>query len=283
MLKHNKKTNAGIVFEQLLATTTRLAASGNVNEARFVMSIIKNHFAPQTNLGKERKLIDAITSPQFSSKEEAVQVFEETLKEAATINPKELEREKQALITSVNKNLGQGLYNIKIPKYKDMASAQILFNEARNGFVYTTPQERVQAKNTLLESMTKKVSEDEEEKIIVDNLTLKLAVKKFNKKYSKMLNEDQQEVLKAYMMYKASNNSSELESMLKKKVSKISTSMNLYKNNKNCTEVSEMLTEAIDKISQFDASNINEESVYEVMRYFDLVEDLEKVSDGEGE
>jgi phage shock protein A len=84
-------------------------------------------------------------------------------------------------------------------------------------------------------------------------------------------------------MYKASNNSSELESMLKKKVSKISTSMNLYKNNKNCTEVSEMLTEAIDKISQFDASNINEESVYEVMRYFDLVEDLEKVSDGEGE
>ncbi len=283
MLKHNKKTNAGIVFEQLLATTTRLAASGNVNEARFVMSIIKNHFAPQTNLGKERKLIDAITSPQFSSKEEAVQVFEETLKEAATINPKELEREKQALITSVNKNLGQGLYNIKISKYKDMASAQILFNEARNGFVYTTPQERVQAKNTLLESMTKKVSEDEEEKIIVDNLTLKLAVKKFNKKYSKMLNEDQQEVLKAYMMYKASNNSSELESMLKKKVSKISTSMNLYKNNKNCTEVSEMLTEAIDKISQFDASNINEESVYEVMRYFDLVEDLEKVSDGEGE
>lgn len=283
MLKHNKKTNAGIVFEQLLATTTRLAASGNVNEARFVMSIIKDHFAPHTNLGKERKLIDAITSPEFSSKEEANQVFEETLKEAATINPKELEREKQALITSVNKNLGQSLYNIKIEKYKDMASAQILFNEARNGFVFTTPQERVRAKNTLLESMTKKVSEDEEEKIIVDNLTLKLAVKKFNKKYSKMLNEDQQDVLKAYLGYKASNNSSELESILKEKVSKITKSMNIHKNNENCSEVSEMLTEAIDKIREFDASNLNEESVYEVMRYFDLVEDLEKVSDGEGD
>lgn len=283
MLKHNKKTNAGIVFEQLIATTTRLAASDHMNEAKFVMDIIKKHFGPNTNLGKERKLIEALTNIQSESKEECVQIFEETLREASYIDPQKLEKEKQALITSIKKHLGDSLYNIKIDKYKEMASAQILFNESRNGFKFTTPQERVRAKNTLVESMVTKVDKSAEEKVVVDNLVLKLAVDKFNKKYTKMLNEDQQDILKAYLGYKISNDSSELESILKEKVSKISLSMEVYKQDKNCSEVAEMLNEAKEKIQNHNLSDLSEDSIYETMRYFDLIDDLEKISEGEGD
>lgn len=283
MLKHNKKTNAGIVFHQLLATTTRLAALNKVNEAKFVMSIIKKHFSPNTALGKERKLIESLTSRQSKSKEECVQIFEETLKEAATIDPKKLEREKQSLITSIKKNIGDSLYNIKVEGYKEMASAQILFNEARNGFKFTTPQERVRAKNTLIESMIVNVKEGTEEVTPVSNLVLKLAVKKFNTKYSKMLNEDQQDILRSYLNYQVTKNSSELESVLKEKVSKVYMSMDLFKEEKNCSEISEQLMEVKKKVESFDYSNITEDSIYEAMRYFDLIEDLDRISEGEGD
>lgn len=283
MLKHNKKTNAGIVFQQLLATTTRLAASNHVNEAKFVMSIIKKHFSPKTALGKERKLIESLTSQQSKSKEECVQIFEETLREAATIDPKQLEREKQSLITSIKKNLGDSLYNLKVEGYKEMASAQILFNEARNGFRFTTPQERVQAKNTLIESMVVNVSENKEEVPPISKAVLKVAVKKFNNKYSKMLNEDQQDVLRAYLNYQTTKNSSELENVLKEKVSKLYVSMDLLKEDENCSEFAEQLTEVKKKVGEFDCKNVTEDSIYEVMRYFDLVEDLDKISEGEGE
>lgn len=278
MLKHNKKTNAGIVFEQLIATATRLVALKQFKEAKFVTDLIKKHFHPSTNLGKERKLMESFSS-LCKTKEEATEVFDEILKQAATINESKLAKEKQSLITAVNKYLSSDLFNIKVENYKNLASAQILFNEARNNLKFTTPQERVKIKNTLVESMIAKEARAEED-LVLDNFTVNLAVEKFNKKYTKMLNEDQQDIVRAYLDYSVTNNPEILRSVLKDKLSKVSGELVLHKESDAHDEDEKaMLTEVSEKINNFDFGDISEDSIYEAMMYFDLVEDLQKIEE----
>ena len=59
--------------------------------------------------------------------------------------------------------------------------------------------------------------------------------------------------------------------------------MEVYKQDKNCSEVAEMLNEAKEKIQNHNLSDLSEDSIYETMRYFDLIDDLEKISEGEGD
>ncbi len=271
MLRHNKKRNSYIIYEQLLTLATTLAAKGVKNEANFVLAFIKENFSTNTEIGKELKLFESVLSKKEYDKDLASKILDETVAESRSISSEKINEEKTRLIEKINKYISYELFDIPVKEYKIMASAQLLLNESRGTFE-STPEQRVKIKNNLIERMTEKEIVEESEK--VDNLTFSLMVNKFNKRYAKLMNEDQKHILSAWTNYLITNNEKLMLEVMGQKLSKIKEC--LVKNSKTQKEAEyyPMLKEACDTISKYTPA-VTEESVYEVMRYCDIVEDLQ--------
>lgn len=275
MLKHNKKKNSQIIFEQLMILATRLALNSKKKQAKEVLRIVKEHYKPGTELGREKKLFDAITSNSAKTVEEAEAILVEVLNEVKFIKEKPLDREKVILVNKIIDTIGKELFSIPVKEYKLLASTQILFNETRNNFKHSNPGERVKIKKILIENLNKKPAVDEIGE--VDNLTNKIVIKKFNEKYSSIMNEDQKEVFSGWMDFLFEQEEDKIISLLENKRQNAKITLQILSENKkhDSSEYKMMLEESISKLSE-PIKNVDENLVYETMRYFDLIEDLEE-------
>jgi len=273
-LRHNKKRNAFIIYEQLIALTTRLAAAGNKEEASSVIAFIKEHYKSNTEIGKEFKLLEAILSPGGHTKDNSEKIIEESIKQAKTLTTAKLEKEKTKLIEDVNKHISKDLFKIPLKDYKAAASAQILLNESRHGKIETSPVERVKIRSILVDKISKSKLTESDEKI--DNVTFAILCSKFNQRYSKLMNDDQKETLSAWSTFLIDGNEEKANSILNEKVNKLKLSLSSHMSLKKHKQAEHepLLKEAYSKLVDSDFS-LNEQCVYEVMRFFDLVEDLD--------
>lgn len=278
MLRHKKKRNSFIVFEQLVGLITRLASAGNNTEASLVVDFLKKHFKSGTQLLKEYRLINEVLSSRGHPKEEADKIIDEVLSESKKLSTEKLEEEKTSLIQAINSQISCDLYNIPVRDYKLAASIQILMNEARSESGFTTPSERVKIKSLLSERLSVKENVKDEDKI--DNLTFAVLVSKFNQRYSKLMNEDQRHLLSAWTNYLIDNNEEIIKKTMDEKIGKLKTCLSSHvgslqhKDSDHETLLKEAYSTLVEK--QF---TLNEQSVYEVMRFFDLVEDLENYNE----
>lgn len=281
MLKHNKKRNSFLVYEQLVTLTTRLAAQGNKQEANMVVDVIKEYYRPNTEIGKEYRLMDSVLSSKGHKKEVASDIISEALIEAKNLSQKKLDKEKGKLIEAINKTLSKTLFNIPIKDYKIAASVQILMNEARSANNDTTPVERAKVKNLLIERLSKRNKRVETPE--VDNITLAVLVSKFNKRYSQVMNEDQKDLLAAWTTFLIDEDEQKAKNLLTEKVTKLKLTLSSFMDSKTHkdTENGPLLREAYSTLVNKDVV-VNEDSVYEFMRYFDLVEDLNNYEKQEG-
>lgn len=276
MLKHNKKKNSRIVYEQLMQLATRLALTNHIVESRHILKIVKERFSPNTLLGKEKKLFDAVLETRTVSLQEAEDLITETLIEAKTIDQNRIEKERVDLINTIMSNIGVDLFSIPIKEYKLIASTQILLNEAMNGFKFSNPQERIKIKKKLIENINQEVLK--EESYEMDNFTYSILVKNFNEKYAPLMNEDQKEILVGWINYLMTENANEFTVLLKNKIikAKAELDISLIKEDHQNAEYFEMLKEAKETISKEELV-INEDSVHKIMRYFDLIDDLREI------
>ncbi len=267
MLRHNKKRNAFIIYEQLITVASNLVASNRMNEAKYVISLVKKHYSTSTVLGKELKLFETIFKNKQSSKEQAFSLIEETLKQVGSTSLTEIEKSQNSLLKDINENVSPDLYNIPIKDYKTMASIQILFNEARNNYKDTLPAERAKINNALIERICQPLAEQEEP---IDNFTYKVLVKKYNDTYYKLVNEDQKDILKGLALYRINNDLKQFSTLVESKIQIIQKALS---EKKHYEGINEAYQQVID--TKYDFSN--EEHIYEIMRFLDLVEDLQNV------
>lgn len=274
-LKHNKKKNGAIVFEQLLTLAARLAGQKKLNEFEFVLDLTKKHFGPNTALGREKKVLQSIVE-SCCKENDVEELLKEALNEGGRLDFSRLEKEKISLINEINSKIGQDLFKIPIKNFKLYASAQILVNENKIGYLNTTPEERVKIKRFLKENLTKKDLQEEDVK--VDNFTYKILINKFNQKYGPFINEHQKSILSSWIKYLITEDKNILESLLKEKIELVKSVVksSLKSKSHKAMDYYELLKEADETLKNKDFSNVNEEVVYEVMRYFDLVEELEE-------
>lgn len=270
MLKHNKKKNAYIVLEQLLSIMTRLAAQNKQNEAKFLLSVIKEHYNKKTVLSKEKQLFESLLKLSDLSEKDAEDILQETLSQASKINPKELEIAKANLINDISKRIDKDLFSVPVKDYKLMASAQMMFNEARNNENIITPVEKNKLKKMIIKNLTKKtVKEDKHE---IDNFTFKVLLNKYNKKYTDIINEHQKEVLKSWTIFTVDGVEENIKPILEQKLNLIEKTLGANFDKKS--DIQPMLQEAYGKVKNKKIEKIDENLIYEVMRYLDLVEDL---------
>lgn len=273
MSKHNKKRNIGIIYEQIIQFVCKSLMESNNEIAEQGLSIIKEHFKEGTQLNKEYKLFKALSDTKGVSEHLANSIIFEAKKACNHMFDNEkLEREKSSLIKKLNYTFGKGvIFEESVKKYTEYATIQTLLNEWRNpetaSFDLTTKYEI-----KLHESLS---SSPQEEKTItdipqVDSITYKLMNEIFSKKYSSLLNETQNKILK---LYSTERNEELLESFSNLK---IKTEMLLENYILKCDNkiLKEKYQKVLNNISQLSDSDLSKENLQKYLTLSKLEEEL---------
>ena len=279
-VKHNKIRNTGLLFEFLLRQiTSDVLNKGQNGEA---VTIVKQRFNENTELGKALALYNILITKKFKSDSKADYFINEVMKTRSDLNNSILRREKYNLIKEIQSNYDlQKFMSSKVPNYKTYASIYKLFeykslspDEKTESFFNIVEHVTTEDNNIKLSETIKTLPDDEDLRI----LTYKTLLEKFNQKYTK-LSRAQKNLLREYINNVSNTNS--LKDTLKEIVKGLKKDLKQHSKNLKDEVVKIKMTEALKSINKFcgldDKSNVvKDEYVIQTMRYLELLKELKK-------
>ena len=278
--KHNKIRNTGLLFEFLLRQITSDVLNKDNNSK--AVSIVKEKFNENTELGKELALYNILITKKFKSDSKADYFINEVMKTRSDLNNSTLRREKYNLIKEIQSNYNlQKFMSSKVPNYKTYASIYKLFeyntlspDEKTESFFNIVEHVTTDEKSIKLSETVKTLPDDEDLRI----LTYKTLLEKFNQKYTK-LSAAQKNLLREYINNVSNTNS--LKDTLKEIVKGLKQDLKKHSKNLKDEVVKIKMTEAIKSINKLcginDKSDVVKDSyVVQTMRYLELLKELKK-------
>ena len=279
-VKHNKIRNTGLLFEFLLRQITSDVLNKDNNSK--AVTIVKEKFNENTELGKELALYNILITKKFKSDSKADYFINEVMKTRGDLNNSILRREKYNLIKEIQSNYNlQKFMSSKVPNYKTYASIYKLFeyntlspDEKTESFFNIVEHVTTEDNNVRLSETVKALPDDEDLRI----LTYKTLLEKFNQKYTK-LSGAQKNLLREYINNVSNTNS--LKDTLREIVKGLKEDLKTHSKNLQDKVVKIKMNEAIKSINKFcglsDKSNVvKDEYVIQTMRYLELVKELKK-------
>ena len=279
-VKHNKIRNTGLLFEFLLRQITSDVLNKDQNSK--AVSIVKQKFNENTELGKELALYNILITKKFKSDSKADYFINEVMKTRGDLNNSILRREKYNLIKEIQSNYNlQKFMSSKVPNYKTYASIYKLFeyntlspDEKTESFFNIVEHVTTEDNNVRLSETVKALPDDEDLRI----LTYRTLLEKFNQKYTK-LSGAQKNLLREYINNVSNTNS--LKDTLKEIVRGLKEDLKQHSKNLKDEVVKIKMTEALKSINEFcglnDKSNVvKDEYVIQTMRYLELLKELKK-------
>jgi len=280
-LKHSKYKNTGILFEMLVQKLTSETLSSNKS---ITIDIIKKYFGKNTELSKELQLYNALVKEQHKTEARALD-FIRTVKDThKKLNQAVLNRQKYNLVKEISENfIFENMSKIHINNYKTLASIYMLFGYGETD----NPKQLMECKNVILENALLRERVKPEKDPVLETfeqqdkdvrlLTYKLLIDKFNSKYSQALSESQKQLLNKYI-----TNVNDTEA-LKEYVQKI-----IPRIKKQLAEAAKQIDDKVTKIKVEKLSEmlcnvesikkLKESHILNLMRYMDLVDELNEVS-----
>ncbi len=207
-IKHSKFKNTGVLFELLVRQITLEVLNGDKTEN--AKNIVKEFFAPNTELNKELRLYDILLKEKYNSETKADRLVETVCDAHAKLNQSALSKEKFNLIKEISEKFEiEQFLSSPISNYKVLASIYKVF-ESKRAEGYDI-KDIFNSKITLIENITSKpaqLTKPTEDKKLIETykqqdkdlrlLTYKILVETFNKKYTD-LNDSQKNLLKEYI------------------------------------------------------------------------------------
>jgi hypothetical protein len=207
-IKHSKFKNTGVLFELLVRQITLEVLNGDKTEN--AKNIVREFFAPSTELNKELRLYDLLLKEKYSSETKADRLVETVCEAHTKLNYIKLSKEKYNLIKEVAEKFDlEQFLSSPISNYKVLASIYKVF-ESKRDEKYDI-KDIFNSKITLIENITSKpaqVVKSTEDKKLIETyiqqdkdlrlLTYKILVETFNKKYTN-LDSSQKNLLKEYI------------------------------------------------------------------------------------
>ena len=278
-IKHSKYKNTGILFEMLVR---KLTSETLTSDKTIALDIIKKYFGKNTELAKELQLYNSVLKEQHKSEARALDYIAEAQKAYRKLNQSALRRQKYNLVKEIQENFSfDSLANARIPNYKVLASTYLLFEYADQASV----KQLAQCKDVILEHTLKdSVKQTETDELYEEFrkqtkdtrlLTYKLLVDKFNNKYTN-LSEAQKNLLKQYITHV--NDTDSLKSYIKAEIPKIKQQLkeHVAKTADDVARIKiENLAEMLCNVENMKV--IKESHVLSLLRYFDLVDELNRV------
>lgn len=272
-LKHNKKRNTAFVYEALVRELTKSVVKNNKNKQMKIVSIMKEHFAKDTELSKELGLYKSVYETKDIEKRLAEKIVVEAKERYSNLDRSSVFREQSALINKINKTLSKNLFNNFVPNYKNLATIYSIFQE-------TLPvKDRVLLEENIINQMSASVGPQEAEaQLPIDNIVYNTFVSKFNEEYSEMLSESQKTLLGKYIA-SFSDNGLELKFYLNEEVGMLKKELEKCKETETVSE-SPMLKEKINKVhsilESYKEKEIDTDFIEIVLKTQELVEEINK-------
>ena len=282
-IKHSKYKNTGLLFELLVRQITADTLNGGSSPS---LNILKKSFA-KTELGKEYKLYETLFKNKNLSEGKAEVTLNTVLEATRKLNRSALRREKYNLINEISKHYNiNEFFRHQVPNYKGYAAFYKLI-EIYNSDKLSETNEIIDNKITILEQLTEKpVSEKKVKQDLVEEfakydkdlrvLTYKVMLEKFNGKYAN-LNKGQKEVLKEFI--NSIDNTPRLKEIYNDKINEIKKVLKLQARRVKDDTTKIKLLEVVKLLKEIDkGSKINNDDLINLLQYYELTEELSKVS-----
>jgi len=277
--KHSKLRNTGLLFEFLLRQVTVDVL--NKKKESPALKIIKGKFNEHTELGKELALYNLILNKKFKSDKKADFFLSEVIRQREKLNNTNLRREKYNVIATIKETYDVNqLFSSKVPNYKVFASVYKLFE----GINEMGADEKTESYFIIIENVTtlthkknKSYMPEEFKDKDLRILSYKTLLEKFNKKYTN-LSDEQKHVLKEYIsnISNTNNFSVFVETQIPKLKKKLDSKVKKVKNKVLRIKLREAIN-CVDKFCLNESKQTNDNSVVQLLRYYELDKELTKI------
>jgi hypothetical protein len=277
--KHNKKRNAGLVYEFLVRRLSKTMIDKDKDGSQKTLGIVRKYFGEGTVLSEEKELFDVIRNTRGVSEMAARRILGEIQKQAKSLDIKKIDIKKSNLIKEINYGFGQDFWDDhRIPEYRLLATIQMIIDSARIPTQISESVQKIQLEEGLVQYMTSTgdftVKERNQD---IDKLVMALTAKKFQEKWTHSLNPAQKVILEKYIRFIATGDEETFRGFLHKRKSDMTASLNKYVSMKEFatdTVMRQKMDEAVTKFNSlpFGASD---EFVQEMMLFEKLVEEIE--------
>ena len=269
-MKHNKKRNTLFIYESLIREVTKCVVRKEEIRKNKIISILKEHFSPNTLLSKDLSLYKNLAETKEMRRDLAEKLIFETRMEKAAMDEEFLFAEQTKIINQVNKEIGSEVFSNFVPNYKNIASIFQIFNSQ------TPVKQRVLLESQILESMSgeKLLSESNILKPI-SSLAYKTFVKKFNDKYGNNLLTEQKHLLGLYIA--SFQDTTELKVYLNEEIGRLKNQLLNSLDKEELASDNHMKKAAqmvVEKLNSFATQDINSDMVEAVLKTQELVKEL---------
>lgn len=216
--KHNKRRNSAFLYEALVRELVKSAMRKDEQRKQITIDLMKKYFHADSPLGKELKVYKALYETTNLSPEDAERLLYEakrTFFGVGFASPQEIYDEQSQLIAAVNKKLSPSVFSNFVPNYKSIATIQQIFSKE-----VSIPNRIILERKILDDLCSRKlIVEKKEEKLKINDLVIKTAIKSFNKKYDK-LNENQKKLISKFLV-KSEETEADLRLFVSEELSRI--------------------------------------------------------------
>jgi hypothetical protein len=275
-MRHNKKRNVGIIYEQLAQAFSQSLVEKNQKKSFLIKKIIDTHYNQSGEIFKEFKIFNALLKVHASSDSLATNILQEAKKATNSLNKKKIEIEKSLLIKDINYTLNEeNFYSREISNYKNLATIQNLMNtwqkNSKSDFQKLTEYES--KVHSLLREEKNSNNVLEQINPEIDGLVLKIMREKFNKKYKPILSKKQSLIIESYVC----ENFEKIRSLLIEIKTEAASKMKKFENSFDNKILLEKAEEVNSKILNLDENVIDDENISKFLLACKLCEQLEEL------
>lgn len=282
-IKHSKFKNTGFLFELLTRQITlEILNNAPVEKAK---KIVQEFFGGKTELAKELRLFNLITTEKYNSESKAEKFIDAIIETRTKLDETKLLREKYNLVKAIKENFDiEEFVASPVANYRVLASVHKIF-EAKIQDV-TNVKDVFDAKITLVEhiSTTATSIKKIEDKLMetyknqekdLRLLTYKILVETFNTKYTN-LNDDQKGLLREFI--NNVNNTSKFGEYYDSQLKKVVTELHKLHSEVNDKITKIKLKETINVLkTQKIGKKITDEQVSALMISYELIKEITNV------
>ncbi len=282
-IKHSKFKNTGILFEMLVR---QIAADTMHGQKTKALPLIKRHFKPGTELGKELQLYRSLQEEEFKTETSAQKFLQACVSARKALNEGILRRQKYNLIKEISDSfIVENFFKARVSNYAVLASIFKLFEYAE----VDNPAQIVRSKSKLVEHVLrnalanpikKKTGNVIKEEYSVQEkdvrlLSYKMLIDKFNQKYNG-LNQRQKNILREYI--NNVTNTVALKEFVQQEIPVIQKQLKRSSVRVGSKIVKIKLNEVNNMLSEIaSSSSVKDKDILTMLRYYELIKELKQL------
>ena len=210
-LKHNKKTNLGLISEYLMQEILESIIQKDKNKRKKLLEIYRKYFLENLSLQKEYGIFLSLLNEEYKNREDAKKFIVETFREMENLKKTSDERKtsKQKLLEEIYSVCDKDtFFNHNIKNYNTYATINLLIDYYSKNKNLNEIKNLIDLEKTLLEHIVSnkviKQSKTDIEDLLdkqksLNEAEMMIAVSKLQSSYFNKLNKEQKELLEFYV------------------------------------------------------------------------------------